>query len=73
MIEETRITPQNLTLEVTESLAVNDMSRMKRILADIRHLGVRVALDDFGTGYSSLNHIRGDADRCHKNRPLLYH
>ena len=58
VIEETRITPQNLTLEVTESLAVNDMSRMKRILADIRHLGVRVALDDFGTGYSSLNHIR---------------
>ena len=57
VIEETRITPQNLTLEVTESLAVNDMSRMKRILADIRHLGVRVALDDFGTGYSNLKNI----------------
>lgn len=57
-IRETGITPQNLTLEVTESLAINDMSRMKMILADIRALGVRVALDDFGTGYSSLNHIR---------------
>lgn len=58
VLEETGIYPKNLTLEVTESLAVNDMSKMKKILADIRRLGVRVALDDFGTGYSSLNHIR---------------
>lgn len=58
VIKESGINPANLTLEVTESLAINDMSRMKRILADIRKLGVRVALDDFGTGYSSLNHIR---------------
>lgn len=57
-IGETGINPKNLTLEVTESLAINDMERMKRILAQIRGLGVRVALDDFGTGYSSLNHIR---------------
>ena len=43
---------------MTESLAINDMNRMTKILADIKKLGVRVALDDFGTGYSSLNHIR---------------
>lgn len=58
VIRETGIAPKNLTLEVTESLAINDMTRMKQILAEIRKLGVRVALDDFGTGYSSLNHIR---------------
>ena len=58
VISETGIDPKNLTLEVTESLAINDMNRMKKILADIKKLGVRVALDDFGTGYSSLNHIR---------------
>lgn len=57
-LEETGITPCNLTLEVTESLAINDMERMKIILNGIRSLGVRIALDDFGTGYSSLNHIR---------------
>lgn len=57
-IAETGINPRNLTLEVTESLAINDMDRMKAILAKIKELGVKIALDDFGTGYSSLNHIR---------------
>lgn len=73
VIKETGIFPENLTLEVTESLAINDMARMKKILAEIRGLGVRVALDDFGTGYSSLNHIREmpldviKIDRCFVN------
>ncbi len=58
IIEETEIEPRNLTLEVTESLAINDMERMQEILNRIRSLGVKIALDDFGTGYSSLNHIR---------------
>lgn len=58
VLEGTGMTPQNLTLEVTEGLAINDMARMKKILGQIKELGVRVALDDFGTGYSSLNHIR---------------
>ncbi len=58
VIRESGINPRNLTLEVTESLAINDMERMKNILCRIKALGVRIALDDFGTGYSSLNHIR---------------
>lgn len=58
IIEKTQINPKNLTLEVTESLAINDMGRMKNILDNIKKLGVKIALDDFGTGYSSLNHIR---------------
>jgi len=57
-IDETGIEPRNLTLEVTESLAINDMERMQGILDRIKALGVKIALDDFGTGYSSLNHIR---------------
>ncbi len=57
-LQQTGLNPKNLTLEVTESLAINDMARMKQILGQIKNLGVRVALDDFGTGYSSLNHIR---------------
>lgn len=57
-IKKTGIDPHHLTLEVTESLAINDMFRMQNILSKIKELGVRLALDDFGTGYSSLNHIR---------------
>ena len=51
-LADTGLSPKNLTLEVTESLAINDMDRMKEILNRIKALG------DFGTGYSSLNHIR---------------
>ena len=58
VIDKTGINPANLTLEVTESLAVNDMDAMKKVLGGLKDLGARVALDDFGTGYSSLNHIR---------------
>ena len=46
VLEETKMDPANLTLEVTESLAINDMKRMKKILSDIKILGVKVALDD---------------------------
>lgn len=58
VLKETGIQTRNLTLEVTEGLAINDMGRMKSILGEIKKLGVRIALDDFGVGYSSLNHIR---------------
>lgn len=58
IIKRTKINPKNLTLEMTENLAVNDMPRMCEIMTRIRKLGVRIALDDFGTGYSSLNYIR---------------
>ncbi len=58
ILEETGVNPKNLVLEVTESLAIDDLDRMKQILHEIKKLGVRIALDDFGTGYSSLNHIR---------------
>lgn len=58
IVHETGINPHNLTLEVTEGLAINDLERMKEILAQIKELGIRIALDDFGTGYSSLSHIR---------------
>lgn len=57
-IEESGVNPANIILEVTESLAINDMNNMKRVIKEIKELGVAIALDDFGTGYSSLNYIK---------------
>ena len=57
-LEDSGLDHSHLTLEVTESLAINDLDRTKAILMNIKRLGVHLALDDFGTGYSSLNNIR---------------
>jgi diguanylate cyclase (GGDEF)-like protein len=50
--------PALLTLEITESLFVQDAAGTARKLEEIKELGVRLALDDFGTGYSSLSYLR---------------
>ena len=57
-LNKSGLNPHNLTLEVTETLAVGDLDQMVSVLNRLRDLGCRIALDDFGTGYSSLNHIR---------------
>ena len=58
IINETGVNPANIILEVTESLAINDMANMRNVINEIKKLGVGIALDDFGTGYSSLNYIK---------------
>ena len=47
-----------LTLEITESVLLNDREQAVACLYRLKALGVRVALDDFGTGYSSLGRLR---------------
>ncbi len=46
-----------LTLEITESLLIDDPERIASTLAALDEVGVRIALDDFGTGYSSLSNL----------------
>jgi predicted signal transduction protein with EAL and GGDEF domain len=52
------ISPERLTLELTENNLYVDMEQALRALDALRELGVKLALDDFGTGYSSLSHLR---------------
>ena len=47
-----------LRLEVTESVAIAEPARVRRVLKALRELGVRVSLDDFGTGYCSLSYLQ---------------
>lgn len=58
ILDETKINPQNLILEVTENLAATDSDRVLLICNELREKGIRIAMDDFGTGYSSLSNIR---------------
>jgi diguanylate cyclase (GGDEF)-like protein len=58
VLENTHTDPNLLTLEVTESVFVEDSERALVILNDLKHIGVRLALDDFGTGYSSLSYLK---------------
>lgn len=47
-----------LSIEITESLALDDSSETAQLLHRLRDLGARIAVDDFGTGYSSLAYVR---------------
>lgn len=49
--------PHFLELEITESIAMNNMEETVILLSRLRKLGVRVSLDDFGTGFSSLGSL----------------
>lgn len=54
VLRETGVTADRLTIEVTETAAVEDDPIARRQLAALRTAGVAIALDDFGTGHSSL-------------------
>ncbi|HEV7204259.1 MAG TPA: EAL domain-containing protein [Jatrophihabitans sp.] len=47
-----------LVVEVTETMLMQNPAQAAAVLSELRALGVRVAIDDFGTGYSSLSHLR---------------
>ncbi len=50
--------PQQLEIEVLETGAIQDLTRVSAIIQSCRELGVQFSIDDFGTGYSSLNYLR---------------
>jgi len=52
------VKPERLTLEVLESVMVDNQELMLKQLARLRMLGVRISIDDFGTGFSSLTYFR---------------
>jgi len=58
VLTQTGLTPWSLILEVTESLAVEEVEASTGPLRELRELGIRIALDDFGTGHSSLSRLR---------------
>ncbi len=58
VMSSTGTAPATVTLEVTESVFIQDSERALVVLHELKELGVMLALDDFGTGYSSLSYLK---------------
>lgn len=55
IVKKHQIPSETLEIEITETMAVLDFVNIKKILQEIRSLGIGISIDDFGTGYSSLS------------------
>lgn len=58
ILEETRLPPERLKPEITESLMMENLGDAIGKLQALSQKGIHIAVDDFGTGYSSLSYIR---------------
>ena len=57
VLEVTRVRPQSISIELTESVLIEDEQRNIEILQELKSMGIQLSLDDFGTGYSSLSYL----------------
>lgn len=58
ILRDHALTPQDLTVEITESVLMDTHPGTMKAIRDVHAQGVRLSLDDFGTGYSSLGVLR---------------
>lgn len=57
-LEELQVDPRYIELEITESVAIDNIGHTTSTLKRLREMGINIAIDDFGTGYSSLSYLR---------------
>jgi len=58
VLERTGFDPNQLSLEITETLMMENIDEALAMLRELKSMGVRLSIDDFGTGYSSLNYLK---------------
>ena len=56
-LAHSNLPPQSLTLELTESMLIDNQSETIEMLYELKDMGVKLSVDDFGTGYSSLTYL----------------
>lgn len=57
-IKQAGIRPQDLELEITETIALDDITYSIDTIQRLKEIGIKFSLDDFGTGYSSMNYLK---------------
>lgn len=57
-IIDSGVNPRYLTLELTESLLIDDVENKIQLLESIKAMGMKLSVDDFGTGFSSLSYLK---------------
>ena len=57
-IQQHQLVAEQITLELTESILIEDHDHVCQLLGSIKQLGCKISMDDFGTGYSSLSMLR---------------
>lgn len=58
ILNEYRVRPAEVELEITESVLIDDFKSVYEKLKILRGYGIRISLDDFGTGFSSLSYLK---------------
>ncbi len=59
ILKKYSVSPEEIELEITETILVEDFEETKKRLSDLRKTGIRISMDDFGTGFSSLSYLKG--------------
>lgn len=57
VLRQTQLDPKYLELEITETIAIKNISLAQQVLKQLQGMGIKIAMDDFGTGFSSLNYL----------------
>lgn len=58
-LKKYEMNPEDLELEITESLLIDDFKMVIQKMCELRDYGIKISLDDFGTGFSSLSYLKG--------------
>ncbi|MGA9380144.1 MAG: EAL domain-containing protein [Phormidium sp.] len=58
ILTNTELNPESLELEITETIAMQNVKLTKEKLEQLSQMGIHISMDDFGTGYSSLSYLK---------------
>ncbi len=72
ILNETKLDPGRLQIEITEGAIRSDFERAQEVLSEVKELGIDIAIDSFGSGFSSLSQLRHlPVDRLNIDHPLI--